>query len=345
MPVLTKSKTADRLAQEKHFVAALRYKLDALANAQLKEDRQASKILKSAAKRVKKTKPQSISHLKSEIHLLLSASNIQPHRPRQNVPLATREESWLIRLDWDGKFHQPADTDFSEAYARERQIYMEQLALDDTQMSFPLYQPQAYELHTSPTWLFMRRFQNYANSAKYICEQLSRQNISPETVQKMNFFDFSNVLYNWMKENNRQPFESARSRNIKMFEACYGNEFAEIMELLDYKPEYISRMRQKMRNGNTDPMINFHHNINVSRFKELDEPHKINRFSNMLLTFVQPHHRILHFGNGYEAPRDIVFFGGFDPLYQIRRNPERERQYLQTQKLAAKAIKDAKYSR
>ncbi len=55
----------------------------------------------------------------------------------------------------------------------------------------------------------------------------------------------------------------------------------------------------------------------------------------MLLTFVEPHHRVLHFGKGYDVRPGLVFFGGYDPLYQIRRSPERERTYLQTKMMSA----------
>ncbi len=124
MPYLSKSKLPERLNAERHLVEAIRDKLDALANAQLKQDRPIGKRKQDT--QPKRTKPKSITHLKNEIHLFLASVNIHPHRPEVEVEKANREESWLIRLDWDGKFHMPADTDYSEAYARSRQIISEQ---------------------------------------------------------------------------------------------------------------------------------------------------------------------------------------------------------------------------
>ena len=83
-----------------------------------------------------------------------------------------------------------------------------------------------------------------------------------------------------------------------------------------------------MRKGICDPLLNFHHKNNIFRCKEMPDFHKANNFSNTMLTFVHPHHRLLHFRNGYDFKNDLAFFGGFDPIFQIKRDPEREREYL-----------------
>ncbi len=62
MPYLSKSKLPERLNAERHLVEAIRDKLDALANAQLKQDRPIGK--KKQDTPPKRTKPKSISHLK-----------------------------------------------------------------------------------------------------------------------------------------------------------------------------------------------------------------------------------------------------------------------------------------
>lgn len=331
---LSKSRRCEHYNVERRFVEALRDKLGALANAQLKDDRQIgknkskNKSSDKQDKRKKRTQPKSIGQLKTEVHLLLNSVDIHPHQSPDGVSLANREESWLIRLDWDGMFHRPADTDYSEAYARARQEAAENQELGNTDLSLGKYDIQDYQLNQSPAWQFMSKFENYAGCRRKICSQLAKQNIPPTVVPHMNFFDFSEVLYNWSKEHQTKPFESTRSKNLKMFDACYGEEFSRVMSMLHYSPEYISRTREKMRQGICDPLLNFHHQTNVSRFKELDDTSTINDFSNMLLTFVQPHHRVLHFGNGYDVPKGIIFFGGYDQLYQVRRDPERELQYL-----------------
>lgn len=346
MAKLSKTKLTDRYYRERRFVETLRDKLDALANSQLKEDRQyggkKSKDIVDGknSKRKKRTQPRSASRLKTEIHLLLNSVNIHPHANVEDLPLANREESWLIRLDWDGIFHRPADTDFSEAYARARQEIAEEenmIKQYDRDAELSNYTARDYHLEDSPVWQFMRQFDNYAKSHGKICRQLAEMNIPPAVVSKMNFFDFSEVLYTWSKKYQIKPFESARSRNLKMFEKCYGEEFSHIMKMLHYSPAYIASVRDKMRNGICDPLLNFHHQTNVSRFKELKDRSQINSFSNMLLTFVQPHHRILHFANGYDAPKGLVFFGGYDPLYQIKRDHERERLYLEQHQTKPKA--------
>lgn len=344
---LSKSKLYERYNTERHLVDAIRDKLGALANAQLKQDLPIGKNKNKkgneyAETKRKRTKPKSIAYLKAEIHLFLASVNIHPHKNEKYIPLANREESWLIRFDWDGSFRRPADEDYSEAYARARQIAGENTNRQNPSPQLQ-YMASDYQLELSPAWRFMKHFQNYAANRRRICRQLAAQNIPPRTVAQMNFFDFSEVMYNWSKANRVHPFESARSRNFKMFEAVYGDDFARVMTLLHYTPQYISQTREKMRRGSCDELLNFHHKTNVSHYKELNDGSKINEFSNMLLTFVQPHHRALHFGNGYDVNPELVFFGGYDPLYQIKRDPERERLYQQGK--LRPAAKNAQYSR
>ena len=48
----------------------------------------------------------------------------------------------------------------------------------------------------------------------------------------------------------------------------------------------------------------------------------------MVLTFYMPYHRSFHYPNNMDVNKDIVFFGGYGPLLQIKHNIERERQYI-----------------
>ena len=164
-----------------------------------------------------------------------------------------------------------------------------------------------------------------------------------EIIPKMNFFDFSEILYYLQRDRKGPPFECSRSKNLKMFEACYGFEFEQSMRKRHYKPEYIKTVRQNMRKGICDPLLNFHHKNNIFRCKEMPDFHMANDFSNTMLTFVHPHHRLLHFRNGYDIKDDLAFFGGFDPLFQIKRDPEREREYLNNPKKFIKT--NAEYSK
>ena len=346
MHKLSKKKVNQRIQYEKLLVAALRDKLNAHANAQLKEDALTKKynhknLNECKQNHPRKTSRKSLSQIETEINLLLKANGLVEHITNAETPELTREEKWMIHLDWDGKFRRPDDTDYSEEYACARQIINEIINSENSTI-VPLYTEKDYKLKESKTWTEMCNYQSFASCGAEVRNQLAIMQIPPEIIPKMNFFDFSEILYYLQKERKTPPFECSRSKNLKMFEACYGFEFEQIMRRLYYKPEYIKKVRENMRKGICDPLINFHHKNNIFRCKEMPDFHKANHFSNTMLTFVHPHHRLLHFRNGYDLKDDLAFFGGFDPLLQIKRDLAREREYLNKLKTPIKS--HAEYS-
>ena len=124
---LSKAKLEDRLADERNFVEELCNRLDMLAGHIVDEDRQAGKSKNKCANEYtkKQVKVRQVENLKNEIRLSLESVYIFSHKADKNLALATHEESWLIRLDWDGGFRRPFDDDFSPAYAKYRQLNRE----------------------------------------------------------------------------------------------------------------------------------------------------------------------------------------------------------------------------
>lgn len=235
----------------------------------------------------------------------------------------------MIRFDFDGIMHRPRTTDFSECYLRHKQLNVENMIFEDDAIP-PLFSPADYDLNASPAWNKMKNFANYRQLRKRICRQLAENNIPPPIVSEMNYYDFVDIIIDIAKKSNSRPFEASRSKHLKMFAACYGQEFTEIMTTLRVKPQVTQSILANMRKGCCCELLDLHHKTNVTNFKELNNPYEINNFSNIVLTFIHPHHRSLHFGNGYDIDKDIVFFGGYDPAFQIRRNPQRELEYLQS---------------
>ncbi len=331
---MSKAQNDKRLSTERILVAAIRNKMDALTNAQFFKNRSNSaksrgrgeyRKLSSAEKRlVRRIKTQ---QLKTEIHLLLQANGFKPHIRDPQIPRATTEESLAIRFDFDGILHRPDVSSLSAPYVNARQTYQEALNNNESPLP-PEYAPEDYRLNTSPVWQKLKLFDNFRQTRKKIVYSLMQNRIPPEAVRTMNYYDFIDALTDACKKTDTRPFEGSRSQNLKMFAHCYGEEFTQIMLSLRYKPDAVRQMLQQMRKGKTPNILDLHHKTNVTNFRELECPEQINSFPNMLLTFIHPHHRSLHFDKGYDIDKGIVFFGGYDPAYQIRRNPHRERQYL-----------------
>jgi len=334
--LMKKSILDKRLLTERRVVAAIRDKMDALAHAQFLKKRKSPNqdqkkgcdngLSKTELRKLRKSKA---NYLKSEIDLLLRSLGLTPHQHDSSIPKATAEESLMIRFDFDGIMHRPRTGDFSESYLRHKQLNVENFIYeDDALVSF--FSATDYQLSDSPAWNKMKKFANFRQLRKRICRQLAESNIPPSIVSEMNYYDFVDIIIDISKKSGSRPFESSRSKHLKMFAACYGQEFTEIMTALRVKPQVTRSILSNMRKGICGELLDLHHKTNVTNFHELENPYTINDFSNMLLTFIHPHHRSLHFGNGYDINQDIIFFGGYDPAFQIVRDPQREMTYLQT---------------
>ena len=104
MHKLSKKKVNQRIQYEKLLVAALRDKLNAHANAQLKEDALTKKynhknLNECKQNHPRKTSRKSLSQIETEINLLLKANGLVEHITNAETPELTREEKWMIHLD------------------------------------------------------------------------------------------------------------------------------------------------------------------------------------------------------------------------------------------------------
>lgn len=330
---MSKAQNDRRYKVEKKLVAAIRDKMDALAHAQFLKDRDGksknpshkySHLSSADRARIRRSK---IQYLRNEIHLILCANGFTPHVRDSRIPKATVAENLAIRFDFDGIIHRPESGQLSDPYRSAKQAYLETIQQEGA-VSEPEYPFKSYCLSTSPVWQGLSRFANFRRLNSKIIAQLQKKRIPPSAVQTMNYYDFVDAISESCKESRARPFEGARSKNLKMFASCYGDEFFRIMTSLRYEASAVHKMLRQMRNGTTPEIIDLHHKTNVTNFRELEKPEEINLFPNMLLTFIHPHHRSLHFDKGYDIDKNLVFFGGYDPLFQIRRDPEKERQYL-----------------
>ncbi len=333
---MKKSALDQLLLTERKIVAAIRDKMDALAHAQFLKKRKRpnqdekrsryDELSKTEKRKLRKTKAD---HLRAEIDLLLRSLGLVPHQHHISIPKAAPDESLMIRFDFDGIMHRPRTTDFSESYLRYRQLNVENMIFEDDAITTP-FSFVDYNLTDSPAWNKMKNFTNFRQLRKRICKQLAENNIPPSIVSDMNYYDFVDVIIDIAKKSNARPFESTRSKHLKMFAACYGQQFTEIMKALRVKPQITNDILANMRKGCCSELLDLHHKVNVTNCHEMDNFYEVNGFPNVLVTFIHPHHRSLHFGKGYDIDKNIIFFGGYHPAFQIRRDPQRELEYLQS---------------
>lgn len=314
-----------RLKAEEHFTRAIHRKLNALSNAQLKIKSP------SSTKKQRRTSQKTVKLLTLELNYLLRSTGlkIEDNPP----PKVTKEESLLIRFDFEGRNSPLKETDLSSAYRQALQKH--QYLRTFTHFLSPLYHhtPAQYNLDAVPFWQTMKRFESFRRAAPFIQRELAAVNFPPRQLQQLNYYDLNHLLLTASIHEKRHLIPSRRRENIKMFIACYEPEFVRVMRLLKYSDREILRHINLMKNGRLDETMDAHHKNNVKDSRNFANISDANAFSNMMITFVSPLHRSLHRPFQLKVDSSVAFMGGYDPLLQIRRDPERERRYLEQQAL------------
>ncbi len=333
---MSRASSNKQYLSEKRFVASISDKMEAFSHAlfvkrasTLIDGRPPKKYQGVSKAEIRKLRRHKAEDVKKEIDSLLRSVGLTPHIHNPEIPLASREQRLAVHFDFYGSSPRNKETfELSESYLAAKQKNLNKLAQREGIAVFRLYEIEEYRLNDSPVWQELRKFPNFKKMGSKIVNQLQKNNIPPEIVPTMNYYDFVDAMLMHAKETKQKPFEGSRSKNLKMFAACYGEEFSKIMVSLHYKQKHVTQMLDQMRTGKCPNIFDLHHKHNITFMNELDKPEEINKFPNMLLTFIHPHHRSLHFQRSYEVDKDVIFFGGYHAAYQIRRDIQRENTYL-----------------
>ena len=303
------------------------------------KDRGGDKKNSPAREKVKKISQKNLEGLKRELKLLIAFYGIgTPHRELTEQPKLSREQIAIMDIDFEGLYFTPAPETLSEKYA----ALKNQLSPDS--LHYP-YSPSEYELNKVPIWSEMKKFNSFRAMYRPICRQLAKTGYPPEDLKNLDLSDMLDLIARHNRENSAHRMQNQRTRFLKMFATCYGEEFIEKMSMLGKEKtardfmtyiDYLDKPKQKCppEVRYTAEMFNIHHVKNRKYAEELDDYSKINDFSNLALCFVFPHHKILHTPCEIDLNPNIIFFGSFLNEFQITRNPQKERQYLQNLSLS-----------
>lgn len=330
----------ERMRYERWIVSTIRNKLNALSNAQLK-----SAAETASDKKPSRTSQKSIRALTDELVLLLKSVGQKPKIRHPESPQASREEKLMVRFDGDGwLFPIKTADELSDTYKNA----LSQHSFDYYTYHSPDYQPprrpnpKQYDLRQIPVWQnSMQKFINYRKTAPIIRRRLADINFPADRLSDLNFYDLMYIITEEIKSTRKLPFEPRGYANTRMFADCYGDQFRRIMGVLDYKPDYIENSLNIMRKGGLPDIFNRHHKTNVQDCKEFGDISKTNGFPNFLIVKIDPIHNGLHRPLSFEIDNSIVFMAGYDPILQIRRDPEIERQYIRRQAKLAREQKQA----
>ena len=282
--------------------------------------------------RVKKTSEKSLHNIKNELKILIAYYGIgTPHIPLKNQPELSRAQISLIDLDFDGIYFTPCNEDLSESY----RAYKNNAEKYETT---PIYKISDYDLNKAPFWAEMKKFNSFRYMYRPICAQLAKINYPPEKLDQLGYIDMLDAISRHNREHPEHRMPSQRTRFLKMFSACYGEEFISKMSLLGKEKiarDFLTYIHYLDKPGRQCPqevrytanLFNVHHVKNRKHANELDDYSKVNDFSNLALCSAFPHHKVLHSPAEIDLNPNIVFFGGFLNEFQITRDPEKERLY------------------
>ena len=274
-----------------------------------------------------------IENTKNELKFWVAYYGIgTPHINLKNQPQKSKEEILIMDIDFDGLYFTPDKTDLTSSYlkAKENAQNYEQT---------PLYKTQDYNLNNIPIWLEMKKFNSFRTMYYPICQHLAHINFPPEELSSLKLIDLLDCIAIYNKKNPKHRMPSQRNIFLKTFAACYGDEFLEKMSLLGRKEEaeglltyinYIDKPNQKIPKEIKEiaKLFNVHHIKNRKNAEEMEDYSLVNNLPNLTLCLEQ-YHKILHNPVEIDLNPNIVFFGSFVREFQIMRNPEKERLYLQ----------------
>ena len=262
-----------------------------------------------------------------------------PHTKLKNQPELTREQSVLIEIDFDGLYFTPKQSELSGVYKTAKQ----KAQTYDVQN---IYQSTDFDLNQIPCWEEMKKFNSFRPMQRYICRQLSKIGFNPSNLNQLEFYDVIDLIALHNRENPEQIMIGQRTRFLKMFAACYGEEFVHKMSLIGQCPEEKQENEQLAKNFLTyvyfldNPnkkapkecakaanYFSVHHVQNRKYANELEDYSLVNNFSNLVLCISNPLHSILHNPIELDINRNLVFFGGLLKEFRITRDPAKERDY------------------
>lgn len=285
-----------------------------------------------------KISKRSFDGIKCELKFFIAFYGIgTQHRELSNQPKLSREQILIMDIDFDGLYFTPAPEDLSEKY-REQKTKAAPYKLEH----YP-HSPSDYDLNQIPIWQEMKKFNSFRNMYRPICKQLAKIEYPPTDLAKLQLADMLDILSTHNRENPSARMTCQRSRFLKMFAACYGDEFIEKMTIMGKNKdaqnfmEYIRFLDNPSKKISPEirqaaELFNVHHVKNRKHAEELNDYSTVSDFSNLALCGVFPYHKILHYPYEIDLNPNIIFFNSFLGELQITRNPEKERRYLQSLK-------------
>lgn len=231
----------------------------------------------------------------------------------------------LTNIDYEGLYFPISESDLSPLYLKTIKNIQ-----TNNYTNSSSYKPNEYDLNNIPEWKTMKEFSSFRSMRRVICNNLAYLNIPPNKLSQLNYVDIFDII---KKHNIRHPeraMPSRRTKFLKMFAACYGEDFVRIETYFGRKKEAIDFLAYITYLGTTQKApveikksaekYNVHHDKYRKNAKSNSNDH--------LTLCNKDLHAMLHYLNKNIDPK-IVYFGTFSNYFHIYRDFEKERLYFQ----------------
>lgn len=330
----------EELEEQEHLIYLLgqishKHKKDIKGGSKKSKDRGSNNGKKTSNKNTPETSAK--NQAKQEISNIVDSHHIgSPHLTIPDQPKLSPEQKLIINWDFEGVNLSKEEIKIS--------TYLKNAL--NTSQNYDIsnrHDIKKYDLNNIPIWSEKKKFKNFQTMYFPICHQLANIGYPPDQLQHLNIYDVAYLIKKHNKENNQKLMPCQRTKFLKMFAVCYGEEFLRIETILNrgedakYFLEYISQLNTtKQYSDETWEKIqksvtkyNVHHKKNRQFACETDDYSQINDFSNLTLCYADPYHTILHHPKEIDLNINLVYLGGLREEFRIIRNPANERLYSQ----------------
>ncbi len=248
----------------------------------------------------------------------------------------------LTSIDFEGLYFPIAEEELSPIYLKALHHSAETSTIS--------YSEDAYNLNTIPQWKIMKKFSSFRSMRKMVCARLSELKISPDKLPELHHNDIFHIIRQHNITHPEHAMPCRRTKFLKMFAACYGEDFVRIESYFGRKKQasdflaYITylgtakKIPPEIRQS--AELYNVHHGKWRTDAKSN---------TNGKLTLCDKElHSMLHYLKKNINPQ-IVYFGTFSPFFHIKRDFQKEHLYacgeISDYKIPDNQFFDADYSK
>lgn len=276
---------------------------------------------------------------KQRINEIVNENQIgTPHIAIKDQPKLSAEQKLIINWDFEG-------VNLSKNEIKISTYFKNTLTTSEHYDICDRHDIKEYNLNNIPIWSEMKKFKNFQLMYHPICCQLANIGYPPDQLHLLNIYDIAYMIKKHNKENPQNLMPCQRTKFLKMFATCYGEEFLRIETMLGREEDaknFLEYIRVQYINQNetysdekwakiqlSAAKYNVHHKKNRQFANETDDYSEINAFPNLTLCYAHPYHTILHHPKEIDLNTNLVYLGGLKNEFRIVRNPANERMYSQ----------------